>query len=390
MRINLKKQISLLSIIFFFSYNGFSQESVVIDRVVANVGDKIILQSDIENQVLQYVGQGYPAQSGIECQILEQLLTQKLLLIQAEYDTLQVSPNVVESELQQRLDYFIRQIGSEKKLEEYYHKSIIEIKDDFRPLIKEQLMTQSMQRSIVEGLQVSPKDVEAFYKKLPKDSIPLINTQYEIKQITIHPEQSEDAKNEAREKLLNIRERIVNGERFSTLAVLYSEDPSSARRGGELGFRTRDELDPEFAKAAFRLSDEAGVSRIVGGPAAITYLTLHQGFSPAGQQDRIGAYQVGTLNGIPIFKVPSNVIPDDELLTVWKNDTNEADVAVAFGTLVPFFSTGVLQRRDFYKEAGLAHYGDYQVLQPLYLGLVKIGNIRGLNMVGVTTGGQYL
>jgi len=263
MKINLVKQIFLLSFIFFSTLNAFSQDKVVIDRVVANVGDKIILQSDIENQVLQFIAQGYPAQSGVECQLLQQLLTQKLLLIQAEYDTLVVSSNVVESELQQRLDYFIRQIGSEKKLEEYYHKSILEIKDDFRPLIEEQLKTQTMQRSIVEGLDVSPKDVEAFYKKLPKDSIPLINTQYEIKQIAVYPEQSENARNEAREKLLGIRERIVNGERFSTLAVLYSEDPGSARRGGELGFRTRDELDPEFAKAAFRLSDEAGVSRIV-------------------------------------------------------------------------------------------------------------------------------
>ena len=120
-----------------------------------------------------------------------------------------------------------------------------------------------MQRNLVSGVKVSPKEVEAFYKKLPKDSIPMVNTHYQINQIAVYPPEDEISRAEAREKLLNIRERIINGERFSTLAVLYSEDPGSARRGGELGFRTRDELDPEFAKAAFRLTDDGGVSRIV-------------------------------------------------------------------------------------------------------------------------------
>jgi len=121
-----------------------------------------------------------------------------------------------------------------------------------------------------------------------------------------------------------------------------------------------------------------GVSRIVGGPAAVTYLRLNAGFTTKGAQPRIGGYQVGELYNIPVFKVPSQIIPDNQLLCVWKNENNEADVSVAFGVLVPFFSTGSLQRKNFYKEAGLASFGDYQVLNPKYFGIIQINNIRVL------------
>lgn len=122
-----------------------------------------------------------------------------------------------------------------------------------------------------------------------------------------------------------------------------------------------------------------GVSRIVGGPAACTYLKLNKGFTTKGAQPPIGGHQVGELNGVPVFKVPASIVPDDELLTVWKNDANDADVAIAFGTLIPFYSTGSIQRKNFYKEAGIARYEDQQALQPRYLGRVKINGIRELN-----------
>lgn len=123
--------------------------------------------------------------------------------------------------------------------------------------------------------------------------------------------------------------------------------------------------------------NRGGVSRIVGGPKAVTYLRLNAGFTTKGQQPRIGGYQVGELHGIPVFKVPSSIIPDNELLCVWKNDNNDADVFLAFGTLVPFFSTGTLQRKNFYKEAGLASYGDHHVMNPKYANRIIIENIRG-------------
>jgi peptidyl-prolyl cis-trans isomerase SurA len=262
MRISFCKQFTI-SILLIFTINFTTAQQLMIDRVVATVGDKIILQSDIENQVLQYISQGVATNSALKCEVLEELMVQKLLLTQAEIDSIQVGLSRVESELNNRLMYFVRQIGSEKKLEEFYGKSILEIKEDFRPLIEEQLTTQMMQANIIANIDVSPKGVQKYYKSLKEDSIPLINTQYEINQILIYPPQNEEARNAVREELLNLRQRIINGERFSTLAVLYSEDPASARRGGELGFRSKNELDPEFAKAAFRLKDDGGISRIV-------------------------------------------------------------------------------------------------------------------------------
>jgi hypothetical protein len=125
--------------------------------------------------------------------------------------------------------------------------------------------------------------------------------------------------------------------------------------------------------------NRGGVSRIVGGPAAVTYLRLNAGFTTKGQQPRIGGYQVGELYGIPVFKVPKQIIPENQLLCVWKNENNEADVSIAFGTLVPFFSTGALQRKNFYKEAGLATFGDYVILNNGYFGLINVNNIRGIN-----------
>ena len=124
--------------------------------------------------------------------------------------------------------------------------------------------------------------------------------------------------------------------------------------------------------------NRGGVSRIIGGPAACMYLRLNAGFDPSDQQPRIGAYKVGNLNGIPVFKVPSAIMPDSTLMTIWKNDNNEADVALAFGVLVPFWTTGIIQRKNFYKEAGIASYQDWQVLNNKYFGRVELSNIRGI------------
>jgi peptidyl-prolyl cis-trans isomerase SurA len=262
MRISLLRLI-FISLIISISATISNGQEQIIDRVVCKVGDKIIMQSDVENQVLQFMAQGFGKRSELKCDVLSELMVQKLLLTQAEIDSIQVGINQVESELSRRLNYFIRQIGSQQKLEEFYNKSILEIKEDFRPLIEEQIKTQMMQGEIVSQLDASPKDVKKFYNDLDKDSIPMVNAKYEIKQICVYPPKNNVTKNESREKLLEIRQRIIDGERFSTLAVLYSEDPGSARRGGELGFRTRDEYDPAFAKTAFSLKDDGGISRIV-------------------------------------------------------------------------------------------------------------------------------
>jgi len=238
-----------------------AQNGQLIDQVVAVVGDKKILQSDIESQRMQFRARGMDSEN-LRCDLLKELISQKLLLIQAEIDSLEVSENQVESQLDMRLRYFIRQIGSREKLEQYYNKSLPEIRQDFRDLLREQIRTQQMRRQLISNVKVSPAEVREFYRNMPEDSIPMINKKVQIAQVVQYPPQSSQAERAARQRLLDLRERIMEGEKFSTLAVLYSEDRGTSSKGGELGFRTADELDPSYADAAFSLQ-EGEVSSVV-------------------------------------------------------------------------------------------------------------------------------
>lgn len=253
---------TLFLLIFSFSFSSHAQENISIDKVIAVVGNERILLSDVEQELLRIKMQGSTNANIDRCQILEQLLIQKLLITQAKIDSIKVNEGSVENEVDRRLKYFINQIGSEKALENYFNKPIFEIKDDLREIIREQQLTQQMQRKIVDKVKITPSDVKAFYKKIPSDSLPDIPMQYELQQIVIYPPDAEKAKLEAKEKLLDIRNRILNGERFATLAALYSEDRASAIKGGELGFRSREELVKAFADAAFNLK-EGQISQVV-------------------------------------------------------------------------------------------------------------------------------
>jgi peptidyl-prolyl cis-trans isomerase SurA len=233
----------------------------IIDEVIAIVGNNVILLSDIEKQYQQMRAQGYYSPGDMKCEVLEDFLAQKLLVNQARIDSIEVSPATVEMQLDQRLSYFIEQIGSQEELEEYFNKSIFEIKDDLRESVKEQLITQQMQDEITGNTTITPSEVEAFYKKIPEDSLPRINATVKISQIVRYPDYTDEAVFEVKERLLELRKRILDGERFSTLAVLYSEGPS-ASKGGEIGFLGRGELDPAYAKAAFSLKKGA-ISPIV-------------------------------------------------------------------------------------------------------------------------------
>lgn len=230
----------------------FAQE-IVVDQVVAVVGGNAVYRSDIESQYLQARAQGARDNGNLQCQIFEEMLKQKLLLHQSRIDSIQVSDAQVEQQLNQRLDYFIRQIGSKEKLEEYFKKSIFEIKDDFRDMIREQVATQKMQGNITEGVTITPSEVKNYLNSLSRDSIPQIDSQVEVAQILIYPRYADEAILAVKDKLLSLRKRIIDGEKFSTLAVLYSEDPGSAVKGGEIGFLSKAELDPEYAKAALSL-----------------------------------------------------------------------------------------------------------------------------------------
>jgi len=256
----LKPAVLLLLLTLSFVRSAFSQE--VIDKVIAVVGGDMILSSDIDQEVMRLKMQGGLPDGDVKCQIFEQILIQKLLLHQSKIDSIVVNDGAVEGEIDRRLQYFVNQIGSEKALENYFHKTIYEIKADLREVIKEQQLTQQMRQKVVEKITVTPSEIKSFYKTIPTDSLPLIPTQYVLREIAIYPPSSAEAKFRVKEKLLDIRSRILKGERFSMLAMAYSEDLASAKKGGELGFRSRDELVKSFADAAFNLAD-GQVSQIV-------------------------------------------------------------------------------------------------------------------------------
>lgn len=232
--------------------NGFAQPQLI-DKVIAVVGDNVTLRSDLENQKTQYLSSGYEVSENTPCELLEELLFQKLLLHQAQLDSVEVGEAQVQSELDRRLRFFISQIGSEQKLEEYYQKSIAEIKSDFHDLIKDQLLVQTMQQKITGNIKITPAEVKEFYEGIPKDSLPLISSEIEVAQIVKKPVIRPEEKKAIREKLEGLRNRVLKGEDFGTLAYLYSEDPGSARQNGELGFLTRSALVPEFAAVAFSI-----------------------------------------------------------------------------------------------------------------------------------------
>ena len=233
-----------------------SRQPQVVDKIVAVVGKNIILQSDIESQYLQQrlAGDASGTALALRCEILESLLLQKLMLNQAEMDSISVTDDQVEVELNRRIQYFVSRMGSQEKLEEYFNKSISEIKDEVRRAAKENLLQQQVQNQIMDHVVVTPSEVKAFYNKLPQDSLPMVGVEYEICQIVKRPPISLDEKLQVKDRLYQIRKRILEGESFSTMAVLYSEDPT-ASRGGELGLTGRGEWASEFEAAAFNLRD---------------------------------------------------------------------------------------------------------------------------------------
>lgn len=243
----------LFSIISFQSIFAQSKDDAFIDGVIAVVADEIVLRSELEEKITQYARSGMPIEDNTSCLLLEELLTQKLIIHQAAVDSVEVDDNQVQSELDRRIQYFVAQIGSEEKLEEFYGKSIVQIKEEFEQLIHDQMLVQQMQGQISGGVQVSPREVREFFNDIPKDSLPYINSEVEVAHIVIDPEVNEKEKENAKQRLRDIRKRITDGEDFGTLAYLYSEDPGSAKQNGELGFLTRSMLVKEFAAEAFSL-----------------------------------------------------------------------------------------------------------------------------------------
>ena len=230
------------------------QENVqLLDGVMAVVGDEIVLLSDILQQEESY-RQNFKAKPN-RCDVTEQILIEKLMLNQAKVDSLTVTEQQVEGEMERRLRYFIQQLGSKEKLEEYYGKSILEIKDEFRSSIEEQLLIQNMQGSITSLISITPADVEKYFNQIPSDSLPLMNSEVEMMQIVKYANPTLEEKKRTREKLREYRQEVLDGKDFATLAILYSEDPGSSSNGGELGMQDKGTFVPEFDAIALGLQD---------------------------------------------------------------------------------------------------------------------------------------
>ena len=224
-----------------------------LDKIAAVVGNNIILQSDIELSYANYLAQGGTPNQDIKCQILHGLLAQKILAQQAIIDSIEVKDDEVDNEVDRRMRTMTQRAGGQDRLEQFLGRSIIQYKDEIRPDIKEALVADKMKAKITEKLNVTPQDVENYYNKIPKDSLPTFNKEVEVGEIVFQPKLNNDEKSFYRQKAEGLRTRVKNGEDFGTLARLYSQDPGSAPDGGDLGFADRNSYVKDFAAWAFKL-----------------------------------------------------------------------------------------------------------------------------------------
>lgn len=247
----------LLMMAGFISTAHSQVRRAVADKIVAVVGDRIILQSDIKNSISDAIRQGQPVPENAFCMLMDQALVSKVLMLQAEKDSLPVTDEEVEAELDQRVRYFIREVGSQEALEEYAGKTIYQIKDDARESVRERKLADAMQQKIVNSVKITPTEVNAFFDKIPKDSLPFFESELEVGQIVLLPKASRDLESYIFAEMMNYKKQIENKTAsFETLAQRFSEDPGSKERGGFYQInRNEKSWDPVFLSTAFRLKD---------------------------------------------------------------------------------------------------------------------------------------
>ena len=250
---NNKIIVALFIILISFSYNGIAQDKNI-DQIVAIIGSNIILKSEIEAINLQNQAQGITSDGDMKCDILENLLIEKLMVAEAELDTnITVTDNQINQQLDQRINYFMQHLGTEKEVENYFKKPIAKLKSELQDVIRNEILSGQMKNTIIKDTKVTPSEVRYYFKNLPEAEKQIINTQYEYAQITIVPQISEEEENRIKEELRNIKKRVEDGENFAMFVVLYSEEPGSAKTGGDLGYFGRATMDPAFSAAAFNL-----------------------------------------------------------------------------------------------------------------------------------------
>ena len=338
------KSLYIFIIMFFIQDFLFSQS---IDKIEAIIGSEMLLTSDIENQYNQFLSQGMIDTENVRCDIVNDLLFQNLLVHHAKIDsTINVSNDDVDQEVNKRITYFEGELGSLKKVEDYFKRSIESIKEELSYVVKEQFFSQKMQTSIINDVKITPNEVRDYLFNLNDDDIPLIPTQLELSQLVILPEISEEEKKIIKDKLNNFRKRVYDGEDFKVLAALYSDDVGSANNGGELGFMSRGELVPEFERAAFKLNNNE-ISEVVestfgfhiiqmierrGEQISVRHILIKPKFSSLSlrnAKEKISAIKLD---------IDSNIIPFEDAVIKYSEDNSKNN-----GGLIINSSTGSSQ-----------------------------------------------
>ena len=274
------KKILLTSLLVFASFFLFAQEKTPIDGIIAIVGKEIIMISDLEKAYQEYLTQAIDideTEEELKCEIFENLITQNLYIHQADLDSVEVTSKQVEDEINYRISYLTQQVGGDPKvIEEFYKKSMAEIKRDMREVLWKQLTMQQVQSSITQKVVVTPTDVKRFFESIDYDELPMLPATYEFGHIAKSPPISEAEISAIKERLLDYREKALEDEKtFARWARLYSDDPGSARNGGSLGFVERGMLYPEFEAAAFKLRT-GEISQIVKTQAGYHIIQLNE------------------------------------------------------------------------------------------------------------------
>lgn len=252
----MKKLSFIILFLSFLSLLLAQNKGTTVDGIVAVIGKEIIMQSDLEKHFLDYTAQFNTVEDPLEtkCYVLETLLFNKLMVNQADLDSIEVSDEEVDYRINTRMAYFLQQVGgNEKYIEDYFRKSIGEIKKEMRELMYEQALIEQVQAKITGNITITPSEVKQFAARLSSDSMPLVPTTYQFGEIVKIPPVSDEEVEAVKTRLNEYRERALRGEKFSMLARLYSDDPGSASKGGDLGFVERGTLYPEFEATAFNL-----------------------------------------------------------------------------------------------------------------------------------------
>lgn len=258
------QNIVFVLVLGFVAHLPASSQSYVVDKVVAKVGSEFVLLSEVEDQYAYSLTQDPTLGEEIKCQILDNLIAQKLIIYQAKLDSVEVSDQEVEAQLDLRFDNILRQMnGDEEFFAEYYGAGVVEMKERYRDDQKQQILAERMQMKLINSVTITPDEVQQFYNAIPQDSLPFLDSEVELGELVLKPSVNDEQKAIARKKLEDIAAKIISGEEtFEAMALKHSMDPGSGARGGDLGFAKRGSYVPEFEAAVFSLK-EGEMSEII-------------------------------------------------------------------------------------------------------------------------------